>query len=148
VTFAFPPKLRLRFYEQEREHLGGHYRCFICQQAVFKTMPKFRDTILLAHASRLIYTDEFVLLCDVNKPKNRNCMKTNFNFFLSLKSLQRSQLIKMLTSCVLKCSLLAYNNQNHLLANVLISSISARFCCWCCCIMFAFICINCCICCC
>ena len=36
----------------------------------FKTMPKFRDTILLAHASRLINTDEFVLLYDVNKPKN------------------------------------------------------------------------------
>ena len=35
-------------------------------------MPKFRDTILLhlAHDSRLINTDEFVLLYDVNKSKN------------------------------------------------------------------------------
>ena len=32
VTLAFPPKFRLRFYEQER----GHYRCFICQQEVLK----------------------------------------------------------------------------------------------------------------
>ena len=60
MTLAFPPKLRSRFYGQEREHLGEHYRCFICQQEVFKTMPKFCDTILLPHASRLINTDEFV----------------------------------------------------------------------------------------
>ena len=33
-------------------------------------MPKFRDTILLAYASRFINTAEFVLLYDVNKPKN------------------------------------------------------------------------------
>ena len=33
-------------------------------------MPKLRDTILMAHASRLINTEEFVLLYDLNKPKN------------------------------------------------------------------------------
>ena len=42
-------------------------------------MPKFRDTILLAHASRLIYADEFVLLCDVNKPKNPDLPYTNYD---------------------------------------------------------------------
>ena len=36
----------------------------------FETMPKFRDTILLAHASRLINAEEFVLLYDLRKPKN------------------------------------------------------------------------------
>ena len=81
MTLAFPPKWRLRFYEQERGHLGGHYRCFICQQEVFKTMPKFRDTILLAQASRLINTDEFVLLYDGNKPKNSDLPYTNYDHF-------------------------------------------------------------------
>ena len=44
-------------------------------------MPKFRDTILLAHASRLINTDEFVLLYDVNKPKNPDLPYTNYDHF-------------------------------------------------------------------
>jgi len=44
-------------------------------------MPKFRDTILLAHASRLINTDEFVLLYDVNKPKNPGLPYTNYDHF-------------------------------------------------------------------
>ena len=48
---------------------------------LFKTMPKFRDTILLAHASRLINTDEFVLLYDVNKPKNPDLPYTNYDLF-------------------------------------------------------------------
>ena len=41
-------------------------------------MPKFRDTILLAQASRLINTDEFVLLYDGNKPKNPDLPYTNY----------------------------------------------------------------------
>ena len=81
MTLVFPPKWRLRFYEQERGHLGGHYHCFICQQEVFKTMPKFRDTIRLAHASRLINTNEFVLLYDGNKPKNPDLPYTNYDHF-------------------------------------------------------------------
>ena len=44
-------------------------------------MPKFRDTILLAHASRLINTDEFVLLYEVNKPKNSDLPYTNYDDF-------------------------------------------------------------------
>ena len=44
-------------------------------------MPKFRDTILLAHASRLINTDEFLLLYDVNKPKNSDLPHTNCDHF-------------------------------------------------------------------
>ena len=44
-------------------------------------MQKFRDTILLAHASRLINTDEFVLLYDVNKPKNPDLPYTNYDHF-------------------------------------------------------------------
>ena len=44
-------------------------------------MPKFRDTILLAHASRLINIDEFVLLYDVNKPKNPDLPYTNYDHF-------------------------------------------------------------------
>ena len=48
---------------------------------LFKTMPKFRDTILLAHASRQINTNEFVLLYDVNKPKNPDLPYTNYDHF-------------------------------------------------------------------
>ena len=44
-------------------------------------MPKFRDTILLAHVSRLINADEFVLLYDVNKPKNPDLPYTNYDHF-------------------------------------------------------------------
>ena len=44
-------------------------------------MQKFRDTILLAHASRLINTDEFVLLYDVNKPKNPDLPYTSYDHF-------------------------------------------------------------------
>ena len=39
-------------------------------ESVFKTMPEFRDTILLAHASLLITLKKFVLLYDLHKPKN------------------------------------------------------------------------------
>ena len=52
----------------------------------------------------------------------------------------------MWTFCASKWPL-AYIYQHHLSANFFISSLSARVCCWCCCIMFAFICIKCCICC-
>ena len=61
--------------------LADTYRSFICQQEVFKTMPKFRDTIPLAHASRLINTDEFVLLYDGNKPKNPDLPYKNYDHF-------------------------------------------------------------------
>ena len=44
-------------------------------------MPKFRDSILLAHASCLINTDEFILLYDVNKPKNPVLRYTNYDHF-------------------------------------------------------------------
>ena len=44
-------------------------------------MPKFRDIILLAHASRLINTDELVLLYDVNQPKNPDLRYTNYDYF-------------------------------------------------------------------
>ena len=44
-------------------------------------MPKFRDTILLAHASRLINTEEFVLLYDLHKPKNPDLPYTNYECF-------------------------------------------------------------------
>lgn len=40
-------------------------------------MPKFRDTILLAHTSRLINAEELVLLYDLTKPKNPNVPNTN-----------------------------------------------------------------------
>ena len=46
-----------------------------------KPLPKFRNTILLAHASRLINTDEFVLPYDVNKPKNPDLPYTNYDHF-------------------------------------------------------------------
>ena len=45
-------------------------------------MPKFRDTIHLAHASCLINAEEFVLLYDLNKPKNPNLSYTNYEFDL------------------------------------------------------------------
>lgn len=44
-------------------------------------MPKFRDTILLAHASRLINAEEFVLLYDLHKPKNPDLPYTNYECF-------------------------------------------------------------------
>ena len=44
-------------------------------------MLKFRDTILFAHASRLINTGEFVLLYDVNKPKTPDLPYTNYTSF-------------------------------------------------------------------
>ena len=44
-------------------------------------MPKFRDIILLAHASRLINIGEFVLLYDVIKPKNPDLPYTNYDHF-------------------------------------------------------------------
>ena len=44
-------------------------------------MPKVRDTILLAHASRLINTNEFVLLYDAKKPKNPGLPYTNYDHF-------------------------------------------------------------------
>ena len=42
----------------------------LSQEEVFIAMPKFRDTIILAHASHLLNAEEFVLLYDLNKPKN------------------------------------------------------------------------------
>ena len=42
-------------------------------------MPKFYYS--LAHASRLINTDEFLLLYDVNKPKNPDLRYTNYDHF-------------------------------------------------------------------
>ena len=44
-------------------------------------MPKFRDTFLLAHASRLINAEEFVLLYDLHKPKNPDLPYTNYECF-------------------------------------------------------------------
>ena len=44
-------------------------------------MPKFCDTILLAHASRLINAEEFVLLYDLHKPENPDLPYTNYECF-------------------------------------------------------------------
>ena len=44
-------------------------------------MLKFRDTILLAHASRLINAEEFVLLYNLHKPKNPDLPYTNYECF-------------------------------------------------------------------
>lgn len=44
-------------------------------------MPKFRDTILIAHVCKLIDVEEFVLLYDFNKPKNPDIPYTNYDFF-------------------------------------------------------------------
>ena len=44
-------------------------------------MPKFHDTILLVHASRLINAEEFVLLYDLHKPKNPDLPYTNYECF-------------------------------------------------------------------
>jgi len=44
-------------------------------------MLKVCGTILLAHACHLINTDEFVLLYDVNKPKNQDLPYTNYDDF-------------------------------------------------------------------
>ena len=44
-------------------------------------MPKFCDTILLAHASCLINADEFVLLYHLHKPKNPDLPYTNYECF-------------------------------------------------------------------
>ena len=47
---------------------------------VSKTMPKLRDTILLAHAFRLINAEEFVLLYDLHKPKYPDLPHTNYEY--------------------------------------------------------------------
>ena len=44
-------------------------------------MPKFRDAVLLAHASRLINAEEFVLLYDLHKPKNPDLPYTIYECF-------------------------------------------------------------------
>lgn len=44
-------------------------------------MPKFWDSILLAHASCLINAEEFVLLYDLHKPKNPDLPYTNYKCF-------------------------------------------------------------------
>ena len=57
-----PAKIEITNFTSENVD-DGHW----CQRKVFfKTMPKFRDTILLAHASRLINAEEFVLLYDIH----------------------------------------------------------------------------------
>lgn len=48
------------------------------------TMPKFRDTIFLAHASRLINAEEFVLLYNLN-PKVRICLTPTISNSMSTR---------------------------------------------------------------
>lgn len=44
-------------------------------------MPKFRDTIVLAHVEGLIDAEEFALLYDINKPKNSDIPYSNYDRF-------------------------------------------------------------------
>ena len=76
VVLAFPPKLRLRILRARTLTTA-----IDVNESFFKTMPKFRDTILLAHASRLINAEEFVLLYDLHKPKNPDLPYTNYERF-------------------------------------------------------------------
>ena len=72
-------------------------------------MPKFCDTILLAHASRLINAEEFVLLYDLPKPKTPDLPHTNYKCF---------DLDKM-TDDECKTELRFYKNDIYNLADVL-----------------------------
>ena len=81
-------------------------------ESFFKTMPKFRDTILLGHASRLINAEEFVLLYDLHKPKNPDLPYTNY---------ERFDLDKM-TDDEYKTEFRFYKNDIYNLADVLSSS--------------------------
>ena len=70
--------LRLRFSTSKSENAIVVSR-ILSQKEVFIAMPKFRDTILLAHASRLLNAEEFVLLYDLNKLKNPDLPYTNYD---------------------------------------------------------------------
>jgi len=54
---------------------------FKSTKVFWKTRPKFRDTILLAHATRLINAGEFVLHYDLHQPKNPDLPYTNYECF-------------------------------------------------------------------
>ena len=73
-------------------------------------MPTFHDTILLAHASRLINAEEFVLLYDLHKPKNPDLPYTNYEPF---------DLDKMMTDDECKTEFRFYKNDIYNFADVL-----------------------------
>ena len=73
-------------------------------------MPTFRDTILMAHASRLIDAEEFVLFYDLHKPKNADLPYTNYEPF---------DLDKMMTDDECKTEFRFYKNDIYNFADVL-----------------------------